>query len=214
MLNNCCFCISLRTATLILAVLGAFTHLYGAMTLTALSTDFDDADTGAILGLTAYSYLSGFACLAGAIGVMKNNIRHLKFFNAYYWADLGMHTMFSIASAFMLFSLHSEICKEIVSEANDDEFDMNTCEYVYIRSAWFVIIAMAINMLLKLHFAFAIHSYTKRVKQTIDEEEMMNHVVVAPYPTAYISADTKEQPPMYVAGQEFIPDEKKASQQQ
>lgn len=54
-----------------MAALGAVTHLYGAMTLTALSDEFDEADTSAMLGLTAYSYLSGFACLAGAIGVLK-----------------------------------------------------------------------------------------------------------------------------------------------
>jgi hypothetical protein len=61
-----------------LAVLGAVTHLYGAMTLTALSDEFDEADTGAVFGLTAYSYLSGFACLAGAIGVLKVNILFLR----------------------------------------------------------------------------------------------------------------------------------------
>ncbi|CAO3633314.1 unnamed protein product [Mucor hiemalis] len=213
MLNNCCFCINLRTATLVLAAMGAVTHLYGAMTLTALSDEFDEADTGAVLGLTAYSYLSGFACLAGAIGVLKNNVKQLRFFNAYYWADLGLHTLFSVASAFMLFSLHTEICKEIVSEAKDDEFDMNTCESVYISSAWIVTLAMAINMLMKLHFAFAIHSYTKRISQDKQEEELANNVIVTPYPTAYISSkDVKEQP-IYVAGQEYIPDEKKQQQQ-
>jgi hypothetical protein len=42
---------------------------------------------------------------------------------------------------------------------------------------------------------------------------MMNHVIVAPYPTAYISqSDVKEQP-IYVAGQEYIPDEKKQPEQ-
>lgn len=58
--------------------------------------------------------------------------------------------MFSVASAVMLFSLHTDICKEIVSEAKDDEFDMNTCESVYLSSAWIVTLAMAINMLLKV----------------------------------------------------------------
>jgi hypothetical protein len=120
--------------------------------------------------------------------------------------------MFAVGSAFMLFSLHTDICKEIVSEAKDDEFDMNTCELVYIRGAWLVTIAMAINMLLKLHFAFAIHSYTKRVKQQLNEEELVNSiVVVSPYPIAQ-SMDIKE--PIYVAGQEYIPDEKKQQPQQ
>lgn len=58
--------------------MGAVTHLYGAMTLTALSDEFDEADTGAVLGLTAYSYLSGFACLAGAIGVLKVKKYYLR----------------------------------------------------------------------------------------------------------------------------------------
>ncbi|KAI8879876.1 hypothetical protein K501DRAFT_255989 [Backusella circina FSU 941] len=211
MLKNCCFCISLRTATLLLAVLGAFSHLYGAMTLTALSGEFDEADSGAVFGLTAYSYLSGFACLAGAVGVIKNNAKQLNFFSAYYWADLALHTMFSIASAVMFFSLHTEICKEIVSEVQDDEFDMKTCEVFYIRSAWIITLAMAINMLLKLHFAFAIHAYSNVVKKANDEEEASaNHIVIAaPYPAAHI---TKEVPPIYVAGQEFVPDEKKQAQ--
>ncbi|KAI8327400.1 hypothetical protein EDC96DRAFT_531969 [Choanephora cucurbitarum] len=201
MIKNCCFCINLRTATLALAILGTFTHLYGAMTLTALSDEFDDADTGAVLGLTAYSYLSGFACLAGAIGVLKNNTKHLRFFNAYYWADLVLHTVFH---------LHTEICQEIVSEVKDDELDMNTCEMLYIRSSWFVTLAMAINMLLKLHFAFAIHSYTKQVKQhQLEDAEAADHVVVTPYPMG-APMDVKE--PIYVAGQEFIPDEKKSQQ--
>lgn len=64
-------CLLIRTATLILAILGAFTHLYGALTLTALSDEFEEVDSSAIFGLTAYSYISGFACLAGAIGVIK-----------------------------------------------------------------------------------------------------------------------------------------------
>ncbi|KAI8047080.1 uncharacterized protein B0P05DRAFT_566958 [Gilbertella persicaria] len=208
MLNKCCFCINLRTATLALAILGTLTHLYGAMTLTALSDEFDDADTGAVLGLTAYSYLSGFACLAGAIGVLKNNLKQLRFFTAYYWADLGLHTIFSVASAVLLFSLHTEICQEIVSEAKDDELDMNTCEMLYIRSSWFVTIAMAINMLMKLHFAFAVHSYTKQVKQQQQQfEDDEATVVVPPYPAAEAMDIKKEA--IYVAGQEFIPDEKK-----
>ncbi|CAO3658188.1 unnamed protein product [Rhizopus stolonifer] len=205
MLNNCCFCINLKTATLFLAVLGTISHFYGALTLTALSDEFEEADVGAIFGLTAYSYLSGFACLAGAIGVLKNNIKHLKFFSVYYWADLGLHTFFSVASAVLLFSLDTEICKEIVSEVKDDELDMNTCESIYIQSSWIVTLAMAINMLLKLHFAFAIHSYTQRVKQETEMNHVEEQVIVAPYPSAYIS---KEQS-VFVAGQEYVPDEKK-----
>lgn len=58
--------------------MGTISHLYGALTLTALSDEFDDADIGTVFGLTAYSYLSGFACLAGAIGVLKVNRKKKK----------------------------------------------------------------------------------------------------------------------------------------
>lgn len=61
-----------------------------------------------------------------------------------------LHTFFSVASAVLLFSLDHEICKKIVSEVKDDELDMNTCESIYISSAWIVTLAMAINMLLKV----------------------------------------------------------------
>lgn len=65
-----------------MAILGAFTHLYGALTLTALSDEFEEVDTTAIFGLTAYSYISGFACLAGAIGVLKVRNLLLKNFRS------------------------------------------------------------------------------------------------------------------------------------
>jgi hypothetical protein len=49
----------------------------------------------------------------------------------------------------MLFTLHSDICKEIIQDAHAD-FDMETCETVYIQSAWIITVAMAVNMLLKV----------------------------------------------------------------
>jgi hypothetical protein len=51
--------------------LGAIGHLYGSLAITALSDEFDEADSYFVLGLTAYYYLSAFACLAGAFGVVQ-----------------------------------------------------------------------------------------------------------------------------------------------
>lgn len=56
---------------MLLAILGTISHFYGAITLTALSDELKNVDGGTVFGLTMYSYLSGFACLAGAIGVVK-----------------------------------------------------------------------------------------------------------------------------------------------
>ncbi|KAI9263109.1 hypothetical protein BDA99DRAFT_509333 [Phascolomyces articulosus] len=210
---KCCFCINLRTATLFLAILGTITHLYGALILTAMSDEFEDGDSGTVFGLTMYSYLSGFACLAGAIGVIKHNAKHLRLFSAFYWVDLALHMVFSVASAFLFFSMHSEVCEQIVHEAPKDEpIDMETCEQAYIGSAWVITLAMAINLLLKLHYAFAIHSYMLQVKQEQDQEESLvqQEAIVVGYPVAAppTYGDIKKET-IYVAGQEFVPDEKK-----
>ncbi|KAI8147873.1 hypothetical protein BJV82DRAFT_593719 [Fennellomyces sp. T-0311] len=207
---KCCFCINLRTATLFLAVLGTITHLYGAFALTAVSDEFEERDSGAIFGLTMYSYLSGFACLAGAVGVIKHNAKQLRLFAAYYWVDLALHMLFSVASAFIIFSLDAEVCQQIVQEAPKDEpIDMETCESLYISSGWVMVIAMALNLLLKLHFAFAIQAYKRQVQQEEQAERMLEEsAVVVGYPVVAPPVyDVKET--IFVAGQEFVPNEKK-----
>jgi hypothetical protein len=47
----------------------------------------------------------------------------------------------------MLFTLHSDICEEM---SKDGKVELETCEQVYIQSAWIVTIAMALSMLLKV----------------------------------------------------------------
>jgi hypothetical protein len=42
-----------------------------------MSDAFEDFDRGTVFGLTIYSYISGLACLAGAVGVFKVN-NHFK----------------------------------------------------------------------------------------------------------------------------------------
>ncbi|CAO3596388.1 unnamed protein product [Absidia cylindrospora] len=213
-MKNCCFCINLRTATLFLAILGTVTHFYSGLTLTTMSDAFQDFDRGTVYGLTIYSYFSGIACMAGAIGVFKNNVKKLRFFSFYYWMDLILHTGFAVASAAMLFTLHTDICSEIIQDGNVD-FDMETCEAVYIQSAWIITVAMAINMLLKLHFAFAIHSYIQRVQQEQSSYQQLDHhedtIVIGytPMPTTIMNEKSQKEDVIYVAGKEYIPDDKK-----
>lgn len=123
--------------------------------LSAHAEEFDDSDNGAVFGLTLYSYLSALACVVGAIGVLKHNLKYISLFSSYYFVDLALHTVFAVASAVMFFGLNNEICKEIVSESTPDEpIDMETCETAYITSAWIVTIAMAFNMLLKVRESY------------------------------------------------------------
>ncbi|KAI9315494.1 hypothetical protein BX666DRAFT_2028402 [Dichotomocladium elegans] len=204
--DKCCFCISLRTGTLLLAILGTVSHLYGALTLTALSDGLSNIDRNTVLGLTFYSYLSGFTCLAGAIGVVKRNAKKLRLFSIFYWVDLGLHMLFSVASAFMLFSMRTEICEKFIDESmTEDHLEMEDCLSAITASAWLVTIAMAINLLFKLHFAFAINRYANLVKHEQEEEQVcITHVVAAP--PVYEHLEKKDV--LFVAGKEFIPDHK------
>lgn len=61
-----------RTATLLLAVLGAMSHLWSAFAMTGMVDSLENDEFSSIYtGLTIYSYATGFLCLAGAIGVAK-----------------------------------------------------------------------------------------------------------------------------------------------
>ncbi|KAI8069393.1 hypothetical protein BC940DRAFT_318246 [Gongronella butleri] len=186
------------------------THFYGGLTLTSMADHFDDFDQGTVFGLTLYSYLSAIACVAGAAGVLKNNVKKLQFFNVYYWVDLALHTAFSVASAVLLFTLHTEICNEVIQD-DSLEIDMNTCEAIYIQSAWVITAAMLVNMLLKLHFAFAIHAYTMRVRQEQQQDDEDRTIVIEYTPVPAMVNDEK-LPVVYVAGKEFVPDDKKQQQ--
>jgi hypothetical protein len=64
-----------RTATLLLAVLGALSHFWSAFAMTGMMDSFENDEFASIYtGLTLYSYGTGILCLAGAIGVAKVSI--------------------------------------------------------------------------------------------------------------------------------------------
>lgn len=63
-----------RTATLVLAVLGAMSHLWSAFAMTGMLDSLENDTDGLAsiyTGLTLYSYGTGILCLAGAVGVAK-----------------------------------------------------------------------------------------------------------------------------------------------
>lgn len=102
---------------------------------------------------TCLSTLFDSVCWVMQCGFLysQHNAKHLRLFSSFYWIDLALHMLFSVASAYLLFSMHTEICEQVVREApNDDPIDMESCESVYSASAWLVTLAMAINMLIKV----------------------------------------------------------------
>ncbi|KAG2183635.1 hypothetical protein INT43_006643, partial [Umbelopsis isabellina] len=210
-----------RTATLVLAVLGAMSHLWSAFAMTGMLDSLENDTDGLAsiyTGLTLYSYGTGFLCLAGAIGVAKNNLRKVRLFAIYYWVELVLNFMLSTSFAYAAFSISQDVCDQVshTDFGNGETLDMEECLDVYLDTAAIATVALALNLLLKLHYALAVHSYYIKLKYQLDHPELTAtdaDVVPCPYP-GYTPVNTMEKdvnavaPPAYVAGQKFVADEK------
>ncbi|GAB5593530.1 hypothetical protein Unana1_08430 [Umbelopsis nana] len=168
-------------------------------------------------GLTLYSYGTGFLCLAGAIGVARNNLKKVRLFSIYYWVELVLNFILSTSFAYVAFSISQDVCDQVshTDLGNGETIDMDECLDVYLDTASIATVALALNLLLKLHYALAIHSYYIKLKYQLDHPELSAidaEVVPCPYPgytpVAIMEKDATA-PPAYVAGQKFVMDEKK-----
>ncbi|KAI8575055.1 hypothetical protein K450DRAFT_263498 [Umbelopsis ramanniana AG] len=216
MLSKCCFCVDLRTATLLLAVLGAMSHLWSAFAMTGMVDSLENDEFSSMYtGLTLYSYATGLLCLVGAVGVAKNNIKKVRVFSIYYWVELVLNFILSTSFAFVAFSISQDVCDEVAHTdlGNGENMDMDECLNVYLDTASIATVALALNLLLKLHYALAIHSYYNKLKYELAHPELALSdvdVVSCPYtPVATMEKDANAvAPPAYVAGQKFVMDEK------
>ncbi|KAG0182238.1 hypothetical protein DFQ29_005121 [Apophysomyces sp. BC1021] len=172
----------------------------------------DLADYGLLYGNVLYSFLSVFACMAGGVGVFKNDVKKLQLFSFFYWVDLVFHVFLSVSTVFTLAHGRREMCQEILMNNPNTNLDMETCEIVLTNSLWVTTFVLMLALLLKLHFAFAIRAYAVSVKEQQDTENNgLKQIYAVPYPPSYASTlnpDSEDQV-LYVAGQEFIPDNKK-----
>jgi len=192
MLSNCCFCIDLRTATLILAVCGTISHFYSAFALNDVPTIDNDL---VVFAISTYSWIAGFACLAGFVGVLRNNLTYLRIFSLYYWADLAIHFFFSVVFAVVAFSVGKDVCSEVV-DSPEDPVDIDTCLGIYLATSTAVVIAMGFSLFLKLHYSLAIHAYYLTLKhhtQKLMASPENTLIPVFSYPTAYASVPQSEQ---------------------
>jgi len=192
MLQNCCFCIDLRTATLILAICGTLSHFYSAIRLIDIPNVENDWVMSAI---SIYLWVAGFACLAGFVGVLRSNVAHLRIFMIYYWVDLALNFFSSVVFAVVAFSISKDVCSEVVNAPEQQDLDMQSCLDIYIATCSGVVIGMGFSLLLKLHYSLAIHAYYLTVKHQMQQRISLpenTFIPVAPFSASYIAVPLSE----------------------
>ncbi|CAB4399180.1 unnamed protein product [Rhizophagus irregularis] len=159
MLSKCCFCIGLRTATLILASLGTLSYLSNAYHLSILAGNF-----GFFYSVLSTYYLAAtFACIAGIAGVLKNNAKYVRIFATFYWWQLMLGFTVSIVFSVVAFYFNKDVCEQLIEEP-DIDMDMRTCVNWYIKTVSTMVVMLAISCIIDLHFCMAVWAYYQRLK--------------------------------------------------
>jgi flagellar biosynthesis protein FlhB len=201
MLSKCCFCVDLRVATLILAVLGTVSHLYNAVISVTIPTYGSDSDSVMTL-FSTFSYIGAFASMAGFLGVLQRNPRLVKIFSAYAFAELAVSFFFAILLSFIAFMVRREVCDEILAMPDLElDFDMSTCLQYYDGVAAAIIVAVGIGLFVRLHFAMSIRAYYITLRDSHAQYFPFSYpVVYAVVPGTVVDEDLEEAlevPPAY-----------------
>jgi len=191
MLRKCCLCIDLRVGTLLLALFGTLSHFYNAFVASSLPPSGTDSDYF-LTFFSTLSYLAGLASVAGFVGVIRRSPRLVKIFSAYAFAELALSFFFAIFVSLVAFSVREDVCEEVLSQPEmDPELDIGTCLRYYDGIATGVIIAIAIGLLLHLHFAMAIRAYYLTLRDdTVKPFGLARRSSYFAYPVVYTAVPT------------------------
>ncbi|OZJ04386.1 hypothetical protein BZG36_02407 [Bifiguratus adelaidae] len=208
MLSACCFCIDLRVATLILAMLGVFSNLCNYVS----AANYTSTHALVPTAIAFYSLFSAAACFMGLLGVKSRNVKFLSVFSVYQWFDLSLQFFFAILFSVVAFAVKQDVCDEILSDEEYKESfselmgtDMNNeeCSEMYIATASAIVIGLGISILLKLHYALAVYSYFLKVRSEQESETTVPRPVIAAYVPFFMKANgyqpvaTEDAPPAY-----------------
>jgi uncharacterized protein with PQ loop repeat len=139
--------------------MGIFSHFYNAVVASSLPLSGTDSDSFLTL-FSTFSYIAGLASVAGVVGVLRRNPRLVKIFSTYAFAELALSFTLAILFSLFVFTVRSDVCTEIVAQPEmDPELDMDTCLRYYDGVAIGTVVAIAVGLLLRLHFAMAIRAY-------------------------------------------------------
>ncbi|KAK9722510.1 hypothetical protein K7432_002614 [Basidiobolus ranarum] len=160
-IGTCCFCISVRTATLILATLGALGNLLTILTY-GLQPVYSFGYTQNVI-----SYLFFLICCAGVYGVWKENIRMIRTFVVYYWMTFTISMISVVMFSLTVFQREDSVCEEVSSNP-EFEMDMDTCYQYYFKIALGTVIASCISLVFNLYCGIAVWSYYRQISLPSD----------------------------------------------
>ncbi|KAG9293997.1 hypothetical protein G9A89_019335 [Geosiphon pyriformis] len=189
MLNKCCFCIGVRTATLILASLGALANFSNAWRLSGMSSD----QYGTFYSLMATYYLGiGMVCSAGFFGVLKNKTNYVRLYAYYYWMQLFMSMIMSIVFSILAFHYDKDICEKLIQDP-DMNITLDQCLDLYIKTGITMVILLAFTCIIELHFCLAVWAYYQKIRSDeFDQNPGINNIYYSAIPAYHVNP-----PPSY-----------------
>ncbi|KAF8759834.1 hypothetical protein RHS01_01941 [Rhizoctonia solani] len=179
----CCFASSKRTATLVLAGLGAVGNAYAAIHLVALwwrmrketesewegSADIWTLDIARVLGALVCTYMTiaSVACAAGFYGTLKRLPAHVRVFRDYSIADLVFVTLSTLMFAFACVqpTLRGIVCEELSRQPElmrnliDAGLTIENCDIYFERGVVGIVGVMSVLLICRMQFTLLVTDY-------------------------------------------------------
>ncbi|KAA1466473.1 hypothetical protein DENSPDRAFT_831309 [Dentipellis sp. KUC8613] len=177
-----------RTASLIIALFGAFTNLVFAVQLFAVWTSFkwdteseweSSADSWTVNGAkmvgglaAAYFLTAAVASVAGFVGIVKGIPKYVRFYRDYSIADFTFctfTTLFVTYASFRYYSVRTGICEELSRHSDlmrdlaEVGLNLENCEQWFERAVVAFVVVMLIVIVIRLHFMIALSSYYRQL---------------------------------------------------
>ncbi|KAG8698286.1 hypothetical protein FRC08_006020 [Ceratobasidium sp. 394] len=181
--SNCCFVSSRRTATLVLAGLGAVGNAYAAIHIVAMwltmrreaesewegSADVWTLDVARTLGalVCVYMGVASVACAAGFYGTLKRLPAHVRVFRDYSIADLVFVTLSTLMFAFACVqpTLRGAVCEELSRQPElmrnlaDTGLTIDNCEVYFERGVVGIVAVMSVLLICRMQFTLLVTDY-------------------------------------------------------
>jgi len=187
---QCCFCISLRTGTLILGSLSAASAFAAALVLAVSGDSYASAALYLLLGAVA---------VRGVQGVLQSDPAKLRGFVILNWVEFGFTLFFMTATTIMFAAIPQ---RDLVNQICSDEryyspADRERCftekEAEVMFSKVFMTFALFVNAIIKVHYCLVLQTYyTQLATGKLQYQEVLNgedFTTVVAAPPSYVTIE-------------------------
>jgi len=214
--DKCCFCVDLKSASLLLASLGTFSHLYNAVLLFTMPRahhgpdprdDFEPLYETPYKLMALYYLGASIICLMAVRGVIRSDHRQLRLFALLTWFEFGCSVALTAIFALMAFSIDVDSACRGLTDRPDVDMDVKECTSMYVSMASWASMFMTVGLFIKLHYCLVVQSYYVRL---LGEAQFIELVHDAPY--GYTVITSAAPPPDYsesTMSANIVPDSKK-----